>query len=180
MLKIADFSLAGTLRQFARAAISTGKKTIVGTPGYIAPEVLKTGDYSTASDMYAIGVCLYTILAGYPPIAGGSDAEVFQRTKDGLWGFEKLDWENITTEARDLTWQLLNVDPKCRPQALEALEHPWFEFDDPRCDIPLFGARKRLRQFNSKCKLKAAAFAQLLSSRKQAMRRLKEGLQVVA
>ena len=170
-LKIADFSLAGTIRQFAREALAMGKKTIVGTPGYIAPEVLETGEYSPASDMYAIGVCLYTILAGYPPIAGGSDAEVFKRTKQGLWGFEKMDWENITPEARDLTWQLLSVDPKRRVQAVKALEHPWFDFDDLRCDVPLVGARSRLRQFNSKRKLKAAAFAKLLSSRKAAARR---------
>ena len=40
-------------------------KTVVGTPGYIAPESLIDASYTTGSDIYAVGVCIYTMLGMY-------------------------------------------------------------------------------------------------------------------
>ena len=45
--------------------MDTGMKTVVGTPGYIAPESLIDASYTTGSDIYAVGVCIYTMLGMY-------------------------------------------------------------------------------------------------------------------
>jgi calcium/calmodulin-dependent protein kinase I len=177
ILKIADFSLAGTMRQFHKEYLETGVKVVVGTPGYIAPESLNNATYTTASDMYAVGVCVYTMLIGYPPVSGSSKDEVFQKTRNGDWGFNKKDWSPITNEAKNFVWELLHVDPSKRPSALDALQHKWLlptvEINNdngikdtiPIYHIPLSRSKSRLKVFNSKRNLKIAAFNALLSSR---------------
>ena len=126
VLKIADFSLAGTMRQFHKEHLETGVKVVVGTPGYIAPESLVDATYTTASDMYAVGVCVYTMLVGYPPVSGSSKEEVFRKTRNGDWGFNKIDWLPLTQQSKKFVWDLLSVDPSKRPSALNALQHKWF------------------------------------------------------
>ncbi len=69
IVKIADFGLSGTLRQFDRHAKEIGRTIVVGTPGYVAPEVISKRFYSPACDIYSLGVVLYWMLVGYQPIA---------------------------------------------------------------------------------------------------------------
>ena len=60
-IKIGDFGLATKLEFDGER-----KRTICGTPNYIAPEVLKK-KYDEKCDIWSIGVILYIMLCGYPP-----------------------------------------------------------------------------------------------------------------
>lgn len=56
-------------------------KTIVGTPYYIAPEVLD-GNYGFECDCWSLGVIMYVLLSGYLPFSGQNPAEVFDKVKN--------------------------------------------------------------------------------------------------
>lgn len=80
-LKVIDF---GTSRKFE--ANKKMKKTL-GTPYYVAPEVLKQ-DYNEKCDVWSVGVILYILLCGYPPFMGNSQEEVLQNVKIGKYEFK--------------------------------------------------------------------------------------------
>jgi len=99
--------------------------TRVGTPYYIAPEVLKKS-YDKACDLWSIGVITYILLCGYPPFYGNTDQEIFASVAKGVFDFPSPDWDSISDEAKDLICLLLKLNPNERPTASQALEHPWF------------------------------------------------------
>jgi len=72
-IKIIDFGLS---KKFDHAEMMGEMKTIVGTPFYVAPEVL-SGSYDKQCDVWSIGVILYILLCGYPPFDGDSNKEIF-------------------------------------------------------------------------------------------------------
>ncbi len=99
--------------------------TIVGTPYYVAPEVLK-GNYDFACDIWSMGVILYIMLCGYPPFEGDNNKEIFKRILQQKLDFDPDDWDIISLEAKDLIGRMLQKEPACRISAIDALNHPWF------------------------------------------------------
>ena len=81
-------------------------KTIVGTPSYVAPEVL-CGDYDFECDNWSLGVIMYVLLSGYLPFYGNNEAEVFQKIKSGQLSFDQKEFTNISSDAIELIKKLL-------------------------------------------------------------------------
>lgn len=100
--------------------------TIVGTPYYVAPEVLK-GNYDNACDIWSLGVILYIVLCGYPPFEGDNVKEIFHNVNTQKLQFNPPDWENITSEAKDLITRMLDKNPKTRMTSQQCLEHSWLK-----------------------------------------------------
>jgi serine/threonine protein kinase len=69
---LADFGLART----ADSTRLTEEGHVVGTPHYLAPEVIEGRDATRASDVYALGCVLYECLVGEPPFGGRAVAEI--------------------------------------------------------------------------------------------------------
>ena len=88
-------------------------KTIVGTPFYVAPEVL-SGDYDFECDNWSLGVIMYVLLSGYLPFYGNNEVEVFQKIKQGQLSFAQKEFANISSDAVELIKKLLQVDKKKR------------------------------------------------------------------
>jgi calcium-dependent protein kinase len=61
-------------------------KKRLGTPYYIAPEVLKR-EYNEKCDVWSCGVILYILLAGYPPFNGKSEEDIFKNILIGKFTF---------------------------------------------------------------------------------------------
>ncbi len=68
VVKVADFGLAKGLA--SGGTLQTAAGTVMGTPGYMAPEALDGASTSPAADVYAIGVILYEMIAGRRPFDG--------------------------------------------------------------------------------------------------------------
>ncbi|CAN0509700.1 unnamed protein product, partial [Ectocarpus sp. 12 AP-2014] len=135
--------------------MQTAMTTRVGTPYYIAPEVLSR-KYDKACDLWSIGVITYILLAGYPPFYGESDQEIFASVRHGYFDFPSPEWDNISTEAKDFITQLLQKDPAARMSATQSINHGWFESHSGGA---LANARinHRLRRFVRMSKLKKVA-----------------------
>lgn len=101
-------------------------KEKLGTPYYIAPEVLEE-NYGPKCDVWSCGVITYILLSGIPPFNGSNDNEIIQRVKLGKFSFHEKNWKDISENAKDFISQLLIKDPSKRPSAEDALNHPWIQ-----------------------------------------------------
>jgi serine/threonine protein kinase len=124
-LKLADFGLSYLPRGSDIAvALSPETASLVGTPDYVAPEIIQRRPHSFAVDYWALGIMIYEFLHGVPPFHSDNLSELYARITSGRFEFGE-----ISPEARDLITRLLNVAPERRLGAggiREILEHPWF------------------------------------------------------
>ncbi|EQC30800.1 CAMK protein kinase [Saprolegnia diclina VS20] len=101
-----------------------------GTMAYAAPEVLKKETISSAIDMWALGVVLYVLLAGFHPFDPtneASDRDLRECIIAGQYDFNHEAWTDVSNDAKDLIRQLLQVDACQRPSATSVLSHPWMQ-----------------------------------------------------
>jgi calcium-dependent protein kinase len=85
-------------------------KSRLGTPYYVAPEVL-AGDYQSHCDIWSLGVILYILVAGYPPFHGNNDAEVLQKVVAVNYDFDRPEWSNVSELVKDLIRLMLVKEP---------------------------------------------------------------------
>lgn len=150
-LKIIDFGLSRYDDEVEHMS------TKVGTPYYIAPEVLSR-KYDKECDLWSVGVVTYVLLCGYPPFYGDTDAEIFSSVKKGEYDFPSPDWDDISTQAKHFIRSLLKTDVKQRPTAREALNHPWFtQANNDSVPQTISGIKGSLERFINMNKLKRAA-----------------------
>jgi len=146
-IKITDFGLA-------KARAASDMQTACGTPGYVAPEVLKNEKYGPAVDMWSIGVILYILLCGFPPFYHENTKQLYKQIKKGEYSFVKPYWTQISEDAKDLVSILLTVDPDKRATPDDVLNHKWISGEASDRDLgtgytnrmQLSQAKKRLRQ----------------------------------
>lgn len=116
-VKIIDFG-------FARKHFVAHMTSTVGTPYYIAPEVLQ-GKYDKACDLWSVGVIAFMLLSGTPPFDGDTDAEVLEAVRCGHCRFPSRKWSGVSREGTDFVRRLLRKDTGQRMTAEQALNHPW-------------------------------------------------------
>lgn len=120
-LKLIDFGLSKRYNTLNRMS------TVVGTPYYIAPEIIRAERYGLECDIWSLGVILFMLLTGIPPIAGDSDQELLNNVGAGNLSLVNQwtpDWTQMS-EVFDLIKKMLQVDPAKRITAKGIMEHPW-------------------------------------------------------
>ncbi|KAK9231587.1 hypothetical protein WN943_021825 [Citrus x changshan-huyou] len=130
---------------------------VVGSPYYVAPEVLRK-HYGPEADVWSAGVILYILLSGVPPFWAETEIGIFRQILEGKIDFESEPWPNISESAKDLIRKMLDQNPKRRLTAHEVLCHPWIVDDKVAPDKPLDSAvLSRLKHFSAMNKLKKMA-----------------------
>jgi serine/threonine protein kinase len=119
-VKLADFGFSKIVKKV------NGCRTLCGTPGYMAPEILERWPaYDCKVDLWSVGVCLFLLLGGYLPFDDQDEDKVFEHTRNGKYFFHPSYWKLISKAAKDLVTKLLTVNPNKRFGADEALKHEW-------------------------------------------------------
>lgn len=118
-IRIVDFGLS-------RHVNSTSEvREILGTPEYVAPEVLDYEKISTATDMWTIGVLTYVMLTGQSPFLGDSNPETYLNISQVNVDFSQEVFCGISSLAVDFIKSLLHKNPAARATAEQCLQHPW-------------------------------------------------------
>lgn len=119
-VKLGDFGLATKVTYEGEK-----KRTICGTPNYIAPEVLSSkGGHSYEVDVWSIGVIIYTLLFGRPPFETADVKKTYKRIKMNDYSFPEH--SDVSDEAKDLISRILKSDPEERLKLNEILNHEFF------------------------------------------------------
>ena len=119
-IKICDFGLSALKKNTDKL------HTILGTPYYMAPEVLK-GDYNEKCDIWSIAAITYYLITGTEPFKGDTSNQIFSRILYTEPDYSPTKFWNTSENLLDFLKKCFSKDPGVRPTALEALSHPWFE-----------------------------------------------------
>ncbi|KAH0787089.1 AGC family protein kinase [Histomonas meleagridis] len=128
-LKLTDFGLSysGIFdRQMAKDEHLTQSDSVVGTPDYIAPEIVLNKQHSFGVDWWSLGVLTYEMLIGIPPFHDSVEQNVFKKITSCTYEFP--DDIELSNEAIDFISKLLTLDPKKRlgsKDSNEVFNHPF-------------------------------------------------------
>ena len=100
--------------------------TCAGTPGFMAPEVIKSNGYGYECDMWSIGVLAYFLLSGVLPFNHSVPYKLYQSILNAEYEFGP-EFEDVSPEAKDFIQKCIRVKPKERLTAKIALKHPWID-----------------------------------------------------
>uniref|UniRef100_A0A6I8PCM8 Protein serine kinase H2 n=1 Tax=Ornithorhynchus anatinus TaxID=9258 RepID=A0A6I8PCM8_ORNAN len=98
----------------------------------MAPEILLRNPYTSAVDMWALGVITYILLSGMLPFEDENQSRLYRKILKGKYSYtgdmngREDPWPNVSNLAKDFIDQLLNVDSTFRMSAGQALNHPWW------------------------------------------------------
>lgn len=117
VVKIGDFGLATRIEYEGER-----KKTLCGTPNYIAPEILNKKGHSYEVDIWSIGCVMYTLLVGHPPFETKTLKDTYSKIK-------KCDYRiptSLRNPAADLIIAMLQAVPEKRPTVAQLLDYDYF------------------------------------------------------
>ncbi|PON37022.1 GPCR kinase [Parasponia andersonii] len=122
-LKICDFGYSKS------ALLHSQPKSTVGTPAYIAPEVLSRKEYDgKIADVWSCGVTLYVMLVGAYPFEDPEDPRNFRKTIGRIMSVQYSipDYVRVSVDCKQLLSRIFVANPAKRIAIPEIKQHPWF------------------------------------------------------
>uniref|UniRef100_A0A0A9AUM4 non-specific serine/threonine protein kinase n=1 Tax=Arundo donax TaxID=35708 RepID=A0A0A9AUM4_ARUDO len=128
-LKICDFG-------YSKSSLLHSKpKSTVGTPAYIAPEVLSRREYDgKTADVWSCGVTLYVMLVGAYPFEDPDDPKNFRKTIGRIMSiqYKVPEYVHVSQDCKELLSRIFVANPAKRITIREIRNHPWFLKNLPR------------------------------------------------
>ncbi|XP_045905964.1 obscurin [Micropterus dolomieu] len=120
-IKICDFGFCQEMDT------SRHQYSMIGTPEFVAPEIVHQEPVTVAADIWSVGVIAYICLVCRCPFVGETDRATLLRVGEGTLNWEAPDVTYRSPEAQNFLHMLLQPDPEKRPSAFECLSHEWFQ-----------------------------------------------------
>uniref|UniRef100_A0A3B5BJX8 Serine/threonine-protein kinase D3-like n=1 Tax=Stegastes partitus TaxID=144197 RepID=A0A3B5BJX8_9TELE len=136
-VKLCDFGFARIIGE------KSFRRSVVGTPAYLAPEVISSSGYNRSLDMWSVGVITYVSLSGTFPF--NEDEDIRQQITNAAFMYPRHPWASISLEAVSLISNLLQVSVRRRFTVGKALGHPWLQDFQLWCDLREFELRMGCR-----------------------------------
>ncbi|XP_066919548.1 uncharacterized protein [Clytia hemisphaerica] len=118
-IKLVDFGLAQIVKPGDEI------REMMGTPEFVAPEVINYDCIGLYTDMWAIGVLAYILLSGCSPFLGDDNQETYDNICRVDYHFDEEYFDTISEDAKLFVQELLIKNPKKRNTADDCLDHPW-------------------------------------------------------
>lgn len=128
-VKLGDFGLAAKLEYAGEK-----RKTICGTPNYLAPEIVNNCGHSYEVDVWSLGVIMYTLLYGRPPFETSDVKKTYKRIKECQYTFNED--IHVSSTAKNLIGKVLVVDPSKRLTLEQILAHPFMSHSKVPKQLP--------------------------------------------
>uniref|UniRef100_A0A667XP55 non-specific serine/threonine protein kinase n=1 Tax=Myripristis murdjan TaxID=586833 RepID=A0A667XP55_9TELE len=136
-VKLCDFGFARIIGE------KSFRRSVVGTPAYLAPEVISSCGYNRSLDMWSVGVIMYVSLSGTFPF--NEDEDIGQQITNAAFMYPRQPWSTISLEAVSLISNLLQVSVRRRFSVGKALGHRWLQDFQLWCDLREFEQRMSWR-----------------------------------
>ncbi|XP_050534338.1 peripheral plasma membrane protein CASK isoform X3 [Daktulosphaira vitifoliae] len=137
----------------------------IGTPHFMAPEVVDRQQYGKPGDVWSAGVILHILLTGLTPFLGTGE-RLYNNICKAKLNFNRSQWKPISEAAKDLVCKMLCLDPKKRVTIQDVLNHRWLrERDKNAPKIHLVETVEQLKIYNSRRRLRGAVMAAVSSAR---------------
>ncbi|XP_065316441.1 uncharacterized protein LOC135925162 isoform X2 [Gordionus sp. m RMFG-2023] len=124
-IKIIDFGLARKLKG------TNVPREMMGTPEFVAPEIINFDPISLATDMWSLGVITYILLSGASPFLGSNRQETFENIVKIDFSFDDEYFSKVSQGAKNFITKLLVSDPRKRLTVKECLNHSWIKGSSP-------------------------------------------------
>ncbi|XP_061676320.1 serine/threonine-protein kinase D1 isoform X8 [Syngnathoides biaculeatus] len=118
-VKLCDFGFARIIGE------KSFRRSVVGTPAYLAPEVLRNKGYNRSLDMWSVGVIIYVSLSGTFPF--NEDEDINDQIQNAAFMYPPYPWKKVSPEAIDLINNLLQVKIRKRYSVDKTLSHAWLQ-----------------------------------------------------
>ncbi|XP_058176608.1 serine/threonine-protein kinase D3 [Anopheles ziemanni] len=118
-VKLCDFGFARIIGE------KSFRRSVVGTPAYLAPEVLRNKGYNRSLDMWSVGVIIYVSLSGTFPF--NEDEDINDQIQNAAFMYPPNPWKEISSNAIDLINNLLQVKQRKRFTVDKSLLHCWLQ-----------------------------------------------------
>lgn len=159
-VKLADFSFAMYVKRKNEC------RTLCGTPGYLAPEMLERFPaYDVKCDVWSTGCLLFLLIGGYLPFDDEDDEVIFDLTRDGYFEFRPEFFNGVSSGAKELITRMLTVNPKKRISASNALKSDWIVRGDAAVEERQLNVKKLQNLIEGKRKLRAGIATLITANR---------------
>lgn len=118
-VKLCDFGFARIIGE------KSFRRSVVGTPAYLAPEVLLNQGYNRSLDMWSVGVIMYVSLSGTFPF--NEDEDINDQIHNAAFMYPPNPWKQISSDAIDLITNLLQVKMRKRYSVDKSLSHVYLQ-----------------------------------------------------